>query len=107
MEEIISGGNLDKIYTFTAILLEIGEERNLSKDDRVIYKKNLVIGDPVSKKSIEVVIWNKDLYIDSMWQGRAVQLKNFKLHNYKDILSFSSIFKSEIVLREDHHFCKY
>ena len=106
LEEIVSGSNLDKIYTFTAILLEIGEERNISKDDRIIYKKNLVIGDPVTKKSIEVVIWNKDLYLDTMWEGKAIQLKNFKLHSYKDVLSFSTIFKSEIVLREDHHFCK-
>lgn len=107
MEEIISNSNLDKIYTFTAILLEIGEERSLNKDDRIIYKKNLVIGDPTTKKSIEVVIWNKDFFIETMWQSRTIQLKNFRLHSYKDVLSFSTVFRSEIVLREDHHFCKY
>lgn len=89
------------------ILLEIGEERLIEKGDRNIYKKSLIVGDPETKKSIDVVIWNKDLYINPMWVDKTVLLKHFKLHNYRDTLSFSSIFRSEILLADSHNFNRY
>lgn len=62
------------------------------------------MGDPETRKSIDVVIWNKDLYINPMWVDKTIVLKHFKLHNYRETLSFSSIFRSEICLAEGHRF---
>lgn len=45
-------------------------------------------------KAIEVVIWNKDMFIDERWLNRTIQLKTFKLSTYKDTISLNSIFKS-------------
>jgi hypothetical protein len=45
--------------------------------------------------------------IDSRLVGRTVLLKCFKLHSYKDNLSLSSFFKSEITPKPDHKFKKY
>jgi hypothetical protein len=67
----------------------------------------LTVGDPETKKSIEVIIWNKDLYIDTLWVERTILLKNFRLHSYKDVTSFSSIFRSEITLKQHHSFNRY
>jgi hypothetical protein len=94
IDDIVSENNFDKIYNFTAILLDIGEERNIEKGDRTIYKKSFLIGDPETKRFIDLVVWNKDMYFNPNWVGKAVQIKSFKLHNYRDTLSFSSVFRS-------------
>lgn len=107
LQEIISQGNVDKTYTVAVILLEIGEERWIEKESRSIFKKNLVVGDPETKRSVEVVIWNKDMYINPSWVNQTILLKYFKLHSYRDVLSFSSVFKSEITLKQGHRFNKY
>lgn len=106
LQQIIAENDFERTYNFAAILLEIGEERNIEKGDRTIFKKSLVVGDPETKKSIDVVVWNKDLYINPMWLDKTILLKSFKLHNYRDTLSFSSIFRSEIVPAEEHRFSR-
>ena len=105
--ELLKDGNMDRQLDTVGILLNIGEERIFEKDDRSIYKKTLQIGDPVSMKSIEVVLWNKDLIIDPDWLGRTVQLKTFKLNSYRDTLSLNSLFKSEIKQVKNHRFASY
>lgn len=65
------------------------------------------MGDPETQKSIEVAIWNKEMKIDPRLVGRTVLLKSFKLHSYKDSISLSSLFKSEIIPKPDHKFKKY
>jgi replication factor A1 len=107
LEQIIGENDLEKTYNFSAVLLEIGEERNIEKGDRTIFKKSLIVGDPETKKSIDVVVWNKDLYINPMWVDKTILLKSFRLHNYRDTLSFSSIFRSEIMLSENHRFSRF
>ena len=54
---------MDKQLDTVGILLSIGEERTFEKEDRSIFKKSLVIGDPYEMKSIEVVLWSKDLIV--------------------------------------------
>ena len=63
-----------------------------------------MIGDPELLQSIEVVIWNKEMLLDRKWLNRTIRLKNFRIHKYKDVISLSSVFKSEIRLEHDHRF---
>lgn len=58
-------------------------------------------------KSIEVVIWNQDLFVDPKWQNKTIHLKSFKLNSYKDALSLNSIFKSTIQPLPRHAFTPY
>ena len=61
--EFLKPSNMDKQLDTVGILLSIGEERTFEKEDRSIFKKSLVIGDPYEMKSIEVVLWSKDLIV--------------------------------------------
>jgi hypothetical protein len=58
-------------------------------------------------KSIEVVIWNKEMFIDPRWVNKTLQLKFFKLNNYKDTISLNSIFKSDIRPISNHRFSSF
>jgi hypothetical protein len=107
LQQIIAENDFEKAHSFSAILLSIGEERNIEKGDRTIYKKSLVVGDPETRKSIDVVVWNKDLYVNPMWVDKTILLKSFRLHNYRDTLSFSSNFRSEVTLSEGHRFNRF
>lgn len=96
MAELLGDWNYERQFDIAGVLLNIGDERTFEKDGRSIYKRTLILGDPEIMKAIEVVIWNKDMFIDPRWLNKTVQLKQFKLSNYKDALSISSNFKSDI-----------
>jgi replication factor A1 len=102
--DLLREATLDRQFDIVALLLNIGEERTFEKDGRSIFKKTLLIGDPLLLRSIEVVIWNKDMLIRPDWLGRTVQLRNFKLNNYRDTLSLNSLFKSDIQPIKNHRF---
>ena len=105
--EFLKPSNADRQLDTVGILLDIGEERTFEKEQRSIYKKSLLIGDPQEMKSIEVVIWSKDLHIDQDWVNRTIHLKNFKLNTYRDVLSLNSQFKSEVKLLTSHKFVPF
>ena len=46
-KEFLNPANLEKQLDTIAILLSIGEEKTFEKDGRSIFKKSLVIGDPL------------------------------------------------------------
>jgi hypothetical protein len=94
--EIIEAPDFERQFDIVGILLSIGEERTFENNGRSIYKKNLTIGDPEILKSIEVVLWSRDIVVEEEWVNRTVQLKNFKLSNYRDTVSINSLFKSEV-----------
>ena len=47
-------------------------------------------------RSIECLLWNKNISVDESCIFKTVCLKNFKLNNYRDKLSFTSTFKSQV-----------
>ena len=54
-----------------------------------------------------MTIWKKELKVEPNWRDKTVLLKHFKLHSYKESLSLSSTFRSEIHLLQDHKFSRY
>ena len=50
--ELLKPSNADRQLDTVGILLNIGEERTFEKEQRSIYKKSLLIGDPQEMKSI-------------------------------------------------------
>ena len=58
-------------------------------------------------KSIEVVLWSKDLIVENEWLQRTIQLRNFKLNTYREAISLNSLFKSEVKLMTRHRFVEY
>ena len=76
------------------ILLELGEERSIERDGRTIYKQHGLLGDPLTRKSMEIILWNRNIELDQNLLHRTVTLKNFKLSKYRDLLSLGSVFKS-------------
>ncbi len=56
--------NLDKHYHVICILVGLGEERAIEKEDgKTIYKRSMVVGDPEAKKSMEVIIWGRNVAV--------------------------------------------
>ena len=65
------------------------------------------MGDPPSRKSIETIIWSKNVVVPPEYLNKPVLLKYFRLNCYRTQLSLSSVFRSEIELLEGHHFREY
>jgi hypothetical protein len=51
--QLLDSLNFEKLQDVVAILLQIGEEKTIDKEEgRTIYKRSLIIGDPERRKSI-------------------------------------------------------
>jgi len=94
LPELIRENNFENKFDVVGILLSIGDERIIEKDGKSLFKRSLFVGDPENRRSIEVVVWNKDLVIDPRWVDRTIVLKSFKLHTFRDMLTINSFFKS-------------
>lgn len=92
---IISDLNFDKQYDVVAILLQVGEEKTIEKDEgKIIYKRSLIIGDPEKRKSMEAILWGRNIPISENLTGKTIILKHFRLNRYREMLSLCSTFKS-------------
>jgi hypothetical protein len=56
--------NLNKEHNLVGILLEIGDEKILHKEERDVTMQMLKIGDPISKKILNVILWNRQALVD-------------------------------------------
>jgi hypothetical protein len=96
--------NFSKQYDLLAVLLHIGEQLSYEKDARPIYKRAISVGDPKQRKSIEVILWGRDIHLNQEMLGQTMLLKNFRLNNYRDSLSLCSTFKSEMLPKSTNRF---
>lgn len=95
----------EKPLDVVGVLLEIHEEKETVKEDgRVFHRRNIVVGDPESHKSVDVLIWGRKFPISPAVLNKTILLRNFKLHLYKQSVSLSSTHKSSIVPLPAHPF---
>jgi hypothetical protein len=79
----------------------------VKKDDKPLKKTNLLIADPIKNITLHAVVWNESLVPDSSLIGKAIILSRFKLNEYKNALSLTSVYKSSILPVESHHYQQY
>jgi hypothetical protein len=107
IQEISQNPKIGQLYDVPAILLSIHDPVEIPKQDKTVYKLALEICDPVNELMMEAIIWNRNFVVDEKLEGKAVGLYGFKLSEFKDGLSLSSTFSSEIRPLETHPYCKY
>ena len=61
---LLDEDNLNKEHNLVGILLEIGDEKILHKEERDVTMQMLKIGDAIQKKILNVIIWNKQALVD-------------------------------------------
>ena len=73
----------------------------------MLKKTNLLIADPLKSLTLHAVVWNDNIIPDRQLIGRTVILSRFKLNEYKNSLTLTSIYKSSIIPVESHHYQQY
>jgi hypothetical protein len=87
----------DEVFNVVGILLEIGEEKVFPRDERMVVMQNIKVGDPISSIIIDAVIWGRQITLDQSFLNKTVELKSFKVTNYKENINLSSTFRSQII----------
>lgn len=64
------------------IVLEIHDEVEIPKDNKILYKQALEICDPVNDLIMEAVIWNRSIKLDRKVIGKTAGLFGFRLNQF-------------------------
>ena len=101
-ENFVRLGNLDsaaddRSYNVVAVIVNIFNEREIQKADRTLILEGIKIGDPLTQRTLDVSIWNRQVRLSAEMIGQSFLFKNFKLTRYKEQPNLQSIFRSEIV----------
>lgn len=104
LPDVMAEMNFGAQFDVLVVLLDVGDQQNYEKDGRPVYKRSLVVGDPKAKKSMEVIVWGDGIDPPRSLIGCTVILKNVRLNLYRDSLSLSTTFKSEILPKKGSRF---
>lgn len=96
LSQITAESTLDDIFDVVVLLLEIGEEKIIPKEDRTVIMRYLKVGDPISEVIFEAVVWGRQVKVTQDMLNKTFVLKSFKISKYKESLHLTSTFMSNI-----------
>lgn len=94
LSEITESMDMTQLYSFVGILSKIDAERTIAKVDKEIIMQSFAIYDPTIDRTIEALIWNRQIKIDRDLLNKSVVVKNVKVSKYKDTIKLNATFKS-------------